>query len=73
MHKSKYIHPNPAIEDARPYPELQAKMAKTLREENYLVIPDIDDAKEYYRYIKSFDEAFKEVYPQQPEDERTNC
>ena len=72
MHKSKYIHPNPAIEDARPYPELQAKMAKTLREENYLVIPDIDNAKEYYRYIKSFDEAFKEVFPNK-DDEHTNC
>lgn len=73
MDKSKLIRPNPEIDKARPYPELQAKMAKTLREENYLVIPDIDNAKEYYRYIKSFDEAFDEVYPQQPEDERTNC
>ncbi len=70
MDKSKYIRQNPAIEDARPYPELQAKIAKTLREENYAVIPDIDTADEYYRYIKSFDLAFDEVNPKQPDDTR---
>lgn len=72
MNKSKYIRQNIAIKNARPLPKLQAKMAKTLREENYAVIPDIDDVDVYYSYIKSFDEAFKEVFPNK-DDEHTNC